>query len=386
MKIDIPTLFVLVTMICLVVGILFSGAWFRDRSNNLALRAAAGPIVISVGVPLLLMRDTVPDWLSIIVANSLLLSGIGLIWAAIRAFEHRTAPLPAIFAGAAVWLVACAIPSFYAVVEWRIALLSLIAAAYSLAAASEFWRGRAEPLQGRMLMVALCLMHAGVVTARAVAALTVPFVGGPLEGNWLQNLFMTEAPLFLIAGAFLGVSMVRERAERDLRMKAETDELTGVFNRRAFLEASRALVAEARKSDEPVVLLLFDLDHFKSINDRFGHAAGDRTLSLFAEIARSAIRGTDVFGRIGGEEFAALLPGCDPAVAERIADRIRGDLAAKAIVHGGMQVTATVSVGVASMAGPGADLETLMAWADEALYQSKRGGRDRVSGSLAAAS
>ena len=163
MKIDIPTLFVLVAMICLVVGILFSGAWFRDRSNSLALRAAAGPIVISVGVPLILMRDAVPDWLSIIVANSLLLSGIGLIWAAIRAFEHRTAPLPAIFAGAVVWLVACAIPSFYAVVEWRIALLSLIAAAYSLAAASEFWRGRAEPLQGRMLMVALCLMHAGVV-------------------------------------------------------------------------------------------------------------------------------------------------------------------------------------------------------------------------------
>jgi diguanylate cyclase (GGDEF)-like protein len=385
MKIDIPTLFALVAMICLVVGALFCGAWLRDRSNNLALRAAAGPAVIAVGVSLILMRGIVPDWLSIVVANALLVTGIGLIWSTIRAFEHRTAPLPAVLAGTVVWLIACAIPAFYVVAEWRIALMSFIAAAYSVSAAYEFWRGRSERLQARMPLVALCLIHAVIVSARAVAALLVPLEGEPLDGNWLQNLFMMEAPLFLIAGAFLGAALVRERAERDLRVKAETDELTGVFNRRAFLEASRALVVEAQKSGEPVVLLLFDLDHFKTINDRYGHAAGDRTLCLFAEIAKSAIRGTDVFGRIGGEEFAALLPGCDPAVAERIADRIRGDLAAKAIVYGGMQVTATVSVGVASMAGPGAHLDTLMAWADKALYESKRGGRDRVSGSLAAA-
>jgi len=384
MNIDIPTLFALVALICLVVGVLFSGAWLRDRNNHLALRASAGPIVISAGVALILLRGTIPDRLSIILANSLLVAGIGLVWSAIRAFEHRRAPLPAVFAGTVVWLVACAIPSFYAVVEWRIALLSFIAAVYSLGAAFEFWRGRSEPLQARMPLVALCLVHSAFVLGRAFAALLVPFAGGPLDGNWLQNLFMMEAPLFLIAGAFLGVSLVRERSERDLRFKAETDELTGVLNRRAFLAAAQELVLAAQKSDVPVVVLLFDLDHFKSINDRYGHAAGDRTLRLFAEIARSAIRATDVFGRIGGEEFAAFLPGCDPATAERIADRIRGDLSAKAIVHAGMQVTATVSVGVASMAGSGAHLETLMARADEALYQSKRAGRDRVSGSLAA--
>jgi hypothetical protein len=114
----------------------------RVRDRAIALRAAAGLIVISVGVPPSAARYG-PRALDI-VANGLLVGDVGLIWSAIRAFEHRTVPLPAIFAGTVVWLVACAVPSFYAVVEWRVALLSLIAAAYSFAAAFEFWRGRGE--------------------------------------------------------------------------------------------------------------------------------------------------------------------------------------------------------------------------------------------------
>jgi diguanylate cyclase (GGDEF)-like protein len=385
MNIDIPTLFVLVAMICFVLGAVFFSAWYRDRGDRLALRASAGPVAIAIGVALLLMRGAVPDWLSIIVANSLLMTGIGLIWSAIRVLEGRSAPAAGTLAGTIVWLVACGVPAFFAAVEWRIALLSSIAAGYSLAAGFEFWRGRTETLHARMPMVALCFAHAAVVFVRALAILIVPLAGGPLDGNWLQNLFMMEAPLFLIAAAFLGVSMVRERAERDLRRTAEIDELTDVANRRAFLAKSRLLMDEAGKKDQSVVLLLFDLDHFKAINDRFGHAAGDRTLRRFAEIGSAAIRATDLFGRIGGEEFAALLPGCDAVTAQRIADRIRGEISSKAIVHGGIQVPATVSVGVASMVGRGADLEALMARADEALYQSKRAGRDRVSGSLAAA-
>ena len=138
MNIDIPTLFVLVVMICFVLGAVFFSAWYRDRGDRLALRASAGPVAIAIGVALLLMRGAVPDWLSIIVANSFLIAGIGLIWSTIRVFEGRSAPVVGILAGTIAWLVASSIPAFFAIVEWRIALLSSIASAYSLAAGFEF--------------------------------------------------------------------------------------------------------------------------------------------------------------------------------------------------------------------------------------------------------
>lgn len=386
MIIDIPTLFVLIAMLSVVVAVMFLGAWLRDRNDSPALRAAAGAFAIAVGMVLILTRGTAPEWLSIVVANTILIAGFGVIWSAVRLFERRSAPIAAVFAGAIVWLAACSIPAFYAVLPWRLVLSSSIAAAYSIAAGIEFWRRRDEKLWARGPLMLLCFGHAAVIGARIAVILAEPPTGMLLEGSWLLGLFMIEPPLALIAGAFLAVNMARERAERELREDAETDELTGLLNRRAFFAKSKALIGKERGTDRPVVLLLFDLDHFKSINDRFGHGTGDRMLSLFAEIGDQAVRSTDLFGRIGGEEFAALLPGCEAETAEAIADRIRRDLSSKAILHEGSRVVTTVSVGVASMTGRTADLDTLMARADAALYQSKRAGRDRVSGSLAAAS
>jgi diguanylate cyclase (GGDEF)-like protein len=386
MVIDVPTLLVLVAMLSIVVGGVFLSAWLRDRDDGAALRAAAGVFSVAVGVALALTRVVAAEWLSVVAANTFLTLGFGLIWSAVRTFEHRTAPLSAVLAGVIVWLVACSIPAFYAVMSWRLVLSSLTAAAYSIAVGFEFWRGRDEYLWTRDLLIAICFGHAAITVVRAALIIFDPPTGALLQGNWLLGLLLVEPPLVLIAGAFLAVHMARERSEHVLRQQAETDELTGLLNRRAFFARSKAVIGSERQADRPVVLLLFDLDHFKAVNDRFGHAAGDRTLRLFAEIGAQAVRSTDLFGRIGGEEFAALLPGCDAATAESIAERIRLDLSAKAILHEGSRVITTVSVGVASMSGKTADLDTLMAHADAALYESKRAGRDRVSGSLAAAS
>jgi diguanylate cyclase (GGDEF)-like protein len=333
-----------------------------------------------------LTRAVTAGWLSVVIANTFLNAGFGLVWSAVRIFERRTAPILIVLAGAIVWLVACSVPAFYEVMSWRVVLSSLTAATYSVAVGFEFWRGRNEYLWARAPLIALCIGHAVVTCARAVLVLVDPPTGVLLQGNWLLGLFMVEPPLVLIAGAFLAVHLVRERSEHGLRLEAETDELTGLLNRRAFLARARALIGRDRKTDDPMVLLLFDLDHFKAINDRFGHATGDQALRLFAGIGAEALRATDLFGRIGGEEFAALLPGCDAVTAENIADRIRLDLSSKTILHEGSSVVATVSVGVASMTARTAALDTLMARADAALYESKRAGRDRVSGPLAVAS
>jgi diguanylate cyclase (GGDEF)-like protein len=190
----------------------------------------------------------------------------------------------------------------------------------------------------------------------------------------------------IFAIALLGVGLVRDRHETELRRHAETDPLTGVLNRRGFLDSAERDIARARSEQRPIGLLLFDLDHFKTVNDRFGHLAGDRALVRFAALAVRAIRANDLIGRIGGEEFAALLNGVDMSTATVIAERIRADFATLGIEHDGMAIPATVSAGVAVASGAGADLGGLLAEADRALYGAKGAGRDRVHGALALAS
>jgi diguanylate cyclase (GGDEF)-like protein len=149
-----------------------------------------------------------------------------------------------------------------------------------------------------------------------------------------------------------------------------------VLNRRGVLQAAQQLIAEQARKGEAVSALLFDLDHFKMINDRFGHAVGDRALHLFAATAKASTRATDILGRLGGEEFVALLPGT-LANAKIVAERVRKAFAAAGVSVAGHDLNATVSVGAAAGA-PGTDIVALLAAADVALYRAKASGRDRV--------
>ena len=154
------------------------------------------------------------------------------------------------------------------------------------------------------------------------------------------------------------------------------DPLTGLFNRRGFAEACGRVIERESRAGRPVSVMIFDLDHFKSINDRFGHPAGDEVLKLFATIVVGNLRISDLSGRIGGEEFAALLP-CSLEEGVLVAERVREAFEASGIVVEEGPVDTTVSIGVAG--GPaGTELEVLLAAADTALYQAKRGGRNRV--------
>jgi diguanylate cyclase (GGDEF)-like protein len=154
------------------------------------------------------------------------------------------------------------------------------------------------------------------------------------------------------------------------------DPLTGIFNRRGFAEATTRIIDREAIAGRPVTVMIFDIDHFKSINDRFGHPAGDQILKEFAEIITSTLRMTDLCGRIGGEEFAALLP-CSMEEALIAAERVRDAFANAGLVVDDAPLETTVSIGVAG--GPaGTELDVLLAAADTALYQAKRSGRNRV--------
>jgi diguanylate cyclase (GGDEF)-like protein len=386
MTVDIPTILILLALVCGTVGAIFLSGWLTGRGSDLDFRIAAAMLPITLGVVLILLRGRVPDLLSIDFANALCLLGIGFAWSVGRRFDDQDAPVGIIVAGAAIWLLACSINEFRDSLAWRVGLVSFIGSAYAIAIGIQFLRPGKQGVHARTMIAVLCLLHGAVVLARGLYWLGGFASPDPFHGNLVQGLFLVEPVAAVICFGILGMSLVRARSEAALRITAETDPLTGVLNRGALIAHSERAVEEARRLGEPVTMLLFDLDHFKSINDRFGHLAGDRTLCCFARIAAGAIRSNDLFGRIGGEEFVAVLSGAGLEVGQRIAERIRLDFAAAAEIDG-VRLPATVSVGVAE-ALPFAErsYDALLSDADAALYQAKRAGRDRVVGRLALAS
>jgi len=163
--------------------------------------------------------------------------------------------------------------------------------------------------------------------------------------------------------------------EREGRL-ARTDELTGLLNSRAFLEALDAEVARARRSDGSLCLVYLDLDNFKQVNDRYGHAAGDELLHRFARTVRGALRVQDVAARLGGDEFAALLEGVPLEEVEQVIERMRRPLAELAAAY--PLAAVGVSVGVAHFASPPPDGEEALRRADAAMYEGKERGKGRV--------
>ena len=278
--------------------------------------------------------------------------------------------------GAAVWLVACFSPAFTHSAASRIVLSSLIVAAYTFLIAAELWHERRKSLIRRWPASFVPMLH-GAIFLFPVALATLSPAGETIRGlaGWVA-VFAIEILLYVIGAAFLVLILAKDRTVRFYKLAATTDPLTGVLNRRGFFEAAGELMERNRIGMAPVSLLAFDLDRFKSINDRFGHDGGDAVLEVFAEVVRKTMRATDVIGRLGGEEFVAMVSGtlAEAAIA---AERVRSAFAAAEIVLEGQRIAATVSIGIAC-GSPLAAVETLITRADVALYRAKANGRNRI--------
>ncbi len=170
----------------------------------------------------------------------------------------------------------------------------------------------------------------------------------------------------------------RKRLETDLKQLATTDGLTGAYNRRFFVEICQQELLQAGRRFRPTSLLLMDIDHFKRVNDRFGHAAGDQVLRRVVETGRSTLRSEDVIGRIGGDEFAVLLPSTTLEQAAKVAERLRSTYEQLAVPTRSGTVTFTVSCGVAEWKPHFQTVEELLQRADCALYMAKNAGRNCV--------
>ena len=172
-----------------------------------------------------------------------------------------------------------------------------------------------------------------------------------------------------------------ETYHRELYDSAVKDGLTGIHNRRYFLERLKAEFQHSQRYKRPLSLLLFDIDFFKKVNDTHGHRAGDAVLRTMSEAVSKALRGGDVFARIGGEEFACILRETDHSASIRFGDRLRKIIRAAKVRWGAIEIEITVSIGISTFDGSNyTDTDAAMQAADERLYAAKAGGRDRVEG------
>jgi len=170
-----------------------------------------------------------------------------------------------------------------------------------------------------------------------------------------------------------------QAANNELQKLSSTDRLTGLYNRGHWEDLLKLEYARHSRYGAVSSLVMCDIDHFKRVNDTFGHPAGDKVIQRVAHVMRSHVRDADIAGRYGGEEFAVLLPDTDKSGAKVFCERLRQAVEAETVQHEGHPIRCTISLGVADLSKPTGDYKTLIEWADRALYQSKKNGRNQVS-------
>ena len=379
MHLDVLTLAIVMVFATTLTGLMFMVSWRLNPDASALGWWGLSYLLAASCVTLIFARGRIPDVLSIEMAHALLAIAAGIGWNAARMFDGRRPLLLAGVAGSIVWLIACRFDAFMASLPLRVALSSLTLAAYTALTACEIWKGRAEPLVSRWVAIAFLGVHIVVILARIAVAQSMVLPNGTANLGTTWTAIVLFEGLFHTVGLALSlVMMARERSELAFRRCAETDPLTGVLNRGAFMREGERLLVRTCAAHRPVAALLFDFDHFKRINDTHGHQGGDRALIEFCRIAAAILRPGDLFGRLGGEEFACLLPDVAVTAAAEIAERIRSDFAACRIAGAVGPIAATVSIGAAITIGPVARLDALLGCADGALYRAKSRGRNIV--------
>lgn len=255
-------------------------------------------------------------------------------------------------------------------------LSALVGAVVALFAAAMAWallRRRSASLLQRIIGVNDALFATAILVWVASAWLGK----GPLDHSAAQQVAYLTGYMLMIVNGFGFLLLCKQKDDSQMAKLATTDCLTGLPNRHAFLEQADGARLLAQRQRTGLGLLMIDIDHFKQINDRWGHASGDEALVVFARTVRQLLREHETIGRLGGEEFALLLPGADLDAAVQAAERLRRAIREATVITSGPTYRMTVSIGVVVL-DPHEDLGGAMARADHALYAAKRAGRDRV--------
>jgi diguanylate cyclase (GGDEF)-like protein len=379
MSLDVNTLFVVTIYVEAILGLLLLFAWAQNTAIYAVCWWGFAHLIRAGSVMLFGMYGSAPDLITIDLANALLFTAFAVTWTGARVFDGRPVEPVYLVTGAVLWLLVCRLPALADAMNARALLASGIITTYTWLTAYEFWRGRDEQLVSRWPAIFMLFAHGALFLLRTPLLAVLPW--SPTD-NVYNSVWLTvmsfEALLFTISIAFILLAMAKERIELRHRTAAMIDPLTGIANRRAFLQDAEDLTKRHLARPRPTAVLLIDLDHFKSINDRFGHALGDRVLEVFTDAAKHSLHASDLIGRLGGEEFAAIMHDTTYDDALAVAERLRENFAEATQEVDGRQVGATLSVGMVFCQEAALDVPELLAQADQALYFAKERGRNRV--------
>jgi diguanylate cyclase (GGDEF)-like protein len=376
MKLDLPTLMVMQSFALGCAGAVLLFAWLQNRRETVLGLWGLAHVSASAGILLLMFGFALHQPMLPMIAGGLLSFQASLIWKATRVIAGRPAPWPLLILGLVILAAAAGVPALRSLFG---SLALAVGCAYAAAAAASLWRGRAERLNARWPLIVLNALHASALLVGIFSTLngsttqdTVPALGS------LFGYIYFESIIFALATSVLVLTLIKERSEIAGRFAARVDPLTGIANRSGFIEQGERVVERCRRDRAPFTILMFDLDRFKAVNDTHGHAVGDSVIRKFCEVVTAALRPNDVFGRLGGEEFAVVMPGSSIEAAFVRADRIRSAFEANSRLIGDRRIDATVSCGLSESVNGNRTLDAALADADAALYSAKAAGRNRV--------
>ncbi|WP_400159514.1 GGDEF domain-containing protein [Arthrobacter sp. BPSS-3] len=375
MVLDTSTLRVSLAVVTLTLLFLFFFITYRKTRSAYSAWWCSALLLFLTGSASYLLDGTVHQEWANPLGNTLLVGGAGAMWAGARSLRSTSPKIWYLIAGPVLTGLVSIFDS-PATNNWSggPVMLGFMALMLGLSSRELF-----------LLEVDYSRVHRPL--AYGSALLTVFYVGrlvvfllqgpnSPVFETYFGSVVTTIlTTMVLVVASFTMVELSNEQLTRDLRSRATVDGLTGLLNRTAFMDLAAEELRRLGNARTPAALVLADLDHFKTVNDRYGHAAGDVALQAFADACTESVRSTDLVGRYGGEEFILLLPGVSPERAEDMTAAISRQLQDKQ-----PQVEAklpTVSYGITATGAGRADLKALVECADAALYRAKTQGRDQ---------
>lgn len=378
MTFDFGTLTAAGGLVAFVSGLLLVFAWTQYAGGRAALLLGLSHL-FGAGAIMLLALGAKQDPFLPVLAQPVFVLAAFLALSSILAFEKRDRPLPLLL------IAGCCFAALVLLTTTggnaglvRILQLAIVSTLF-LVSVLLLWQGKHERLAARLPLAAILLLHTlmnSIGLAEEVLRESLP-MGVPSFSQW-YGLIHIESMVYFIGTALFMVALLKERSEARHKNASLTDPLTGLSNRRAFFYACNRMLERCHRTGTPCTVLAIDLDRFKAVNDTFGHAVGDCVLQVFAEVAHKQLRSFDIIGRIGGEEFAVLLPRTHSHEGAEIAQRLKEAFSAAARDVGDHEVHATLSIGVAVVLGGETTMAEALERADVALYHAKLNGRDRV--------